>query len=972
MRGRLRARLAFWLKFCTSSVILGWVTDGFPIYWIDGRAPAPREFPNHSTAFEQAGFVDRQIADLLATDTIVPWDTAPTVVSPLGVVPKKGADGWRLILDLRYVNSFVVCPAFKYEGLGTLRDVLRPGDVMFTVDLKSGYHHVDMHPDSVPFLGFRWRGRYYCYTQLSFGLNVACWAFTKLVKQLARKWRSAGHRCAVYIDDSLHAGRDREALLNARSMVLSDLDHAGFIVNAKSDLTPATAKLFLGFIVDTVRGALIVPPDKREALARKLLALQATARRCHVRSLASAAGTIQSMHWAVGPLAYLLTKEMQAVITAATSYDHHVHLPAKCVAEIDFWLRCFDDYNGSRALWPPTDVRVVIHTDAAGQSSASLGGWAGFVDQGSDGHAVAHGAFGPAEAALSSTWQETYAADKALRSFNRDGRLDGHAVLIRTDSRNVYHGITKFNSRSPPVRALLLDLFFYCFRRGITLFATWVPRTLNVWADWYSHIQERDSSDWKLNSRFFQSLSARWGPFDVDLFASFANHQVPRYYSLHYTPDCAGVNAFAHRWGRRCWCNPPFCLIGRVWRHALSCRARLSLVVPYWPSAPWWPTIAQGGVFSPAVRDVVILPPAHEVDAFLADPALAAHGGVRALAGSFLQSATSGRAAGTVDNYAGPWRRFCSWLDALRLHGVRPLACPPALVALFLQAERERCAAAGFGPGPVKTASAAIYHHYWRAGLRPPTEHPACQVARAVAERTLVARPRARDGVDAADIRRLVAHFIHPACDLRDRMHVTCLVLAYAGFLRYDDLAKVLVHEDLLRFTATHMEIFIFSSKTDQQFAGSWVVVAREPGSPYCPVRLVEDLLAAGGYVSCPERAPGQDLGPLLRAVGRRRARDGSRRLQRVTRPLSDPIPAVSDGLLRDRAKALCAAAGVTKEVGLHSFRIGGASVAADSGVDERLVMSHGRWRSVSAARGYQRASMAGRLRVSRSLGLGA
>ena len=74
---------------------------------------------------------------------------------------------------------------------------------MFTVDLESAYHHVDMHPDSVPYLGFAWRGQHYVFTSLPFGLTTACWVFTKLMRELVGHWRAQGLRLVHYLDDLL-------------------------------------------------------------------------------------------------------------------------------------------------------------------------------------------------------------------------------------------------------------------------------------------------------------------------------------------------------------------------------------------------------------------------------------------------------------------------------------------------------------------------------------------------------------------------------------------------------------------------------------------------------------------------------------------------------------------------------------------------------------------------------------------------
>ena len=47
----------------------------------------------------------------------------------------------------------------------------------------------------------------------------------------------------------------------------------------------------------------------------------------------------------------------------------------------------------------------------------------------------------------------------------------------------------------------------------------------------------------------------------------------------------------------------------------------------------------------------------------------------------------------------------------------------------------------------------------------------------------------------------------------------------------------------------------------------------------------------------------------------------------------------------------------VFQEVGLHSLRAGGAALAANSGVSDRLWMEHGGWRSFRSAVGYVKTS---------------
>ena len=113
----------------------------------------------------------------------------------------------RLVIDLQYINQFLPIQKFKYEGLNLVPQLFRKEDFFFTFDLKSGYHHVDIHEDCWPYLGFSWGTgvlrRYYVFRVLPFGLASACYVFTKLLRPLVKRWRSLGIRAIVYIDDGI-------------------------------------------------------------------------------------------------------------------------------------------------------------------------------------------------------------------------------------------------------------------------------------------------------------------------------------------------------------------------------------------------------------------------------------------------------------------------------------------------------------------------------------------------------------------------------------------------------------------------------------------------------------------------------------------------------------------------------------------------------------------------------------------------
>ena len=76
---------------------------------------------------------------------------------------------------------------------------------------------------------------------------------------------------------------------------------------------------------------------------------------------------------------------------------------------------------------------------------------------------------------------------------------------------------------------------------------------------------------------------------------------------------------------------------------------------------------------------------------------------------------------------------------------------------------------------------------------------------------------------------------------------VVIFLLAFAAFLRFDELAK-LVRSDV-KIENDMLKLFIQSSKTDQYRDGAWIVVASS-GKATCPVAMVNRYLERAG-LSC-------------------------------------------------------------------------------------------------------------------------
>lgn len=181
VKGRINARACFWRnQLQASEPVLRIVQNGYILPF--RVVPDPYYSPNHRSAFENAGFVGNAISDLMSNGCLVQCDDVPHVCSPLLVVTSRVGKK-RLVINLRYVNKLLYKDKFKYEDIRCALQLFEKGDYMFTFDLKSGYHHIDINVESQPFLGCEWAGKFYRFTVLPFGLATACYVFTKVLAE---------------------------------------------------------------------------------------------------------------------------------------------------------------------------------------------------------------------------------------------------------------------------------------------------------------------------------------------------------------------------------------------------------------------------------------------------------------------------------------------------------------------------------------------------------------------------------------------------------------------------------------------------------------------------------------------------------------------------------------------------------------------------------------------------------------------
>ena len=303
--GKLRACASFWRDtICASEFVLDIIEHGYKIPF--KITPPPYSIENRSSATRRDSFVREAISELLARGCVREVANYPEFCNPLHVAVQSSGK-LRLILDLSYLNSFVVKQSIKYEDLRCVLQMFPSGMFTFCFDLKSAYHHIDICAEHMKFLSFKWptgdgRMKFYEFTVLPFGLTSAPYVFTKVLRQLIRFWRGHGHRVLLYLDDGIGGHFSKTSATHLSIKVRQDIIACGFTLNdEKSVWEPTQIITFLGVILNFVTGTIHIP-ERRLAKLKGALATCLNTRFVSARELASITGQIIAMSCAVGNL----------------------------------------------------------------------------------------------------------------------------------------------------------------------------------------------------------------------------------------------------------------------------------------------------------------------------------------------------------------------------------------------------------------------------------------------------------------------------------------------------------------------------------------------------------------------------------------------------------------------------------------------------------------------------------------------
>jgi len=579
----LSQHLNEWNDIEASPTVIDWISHGVKLP-LD-KEPDSFELSNYTLSTKYCEFIDTEISSLLLAGAIDICEQKPKCISPINCVPKKSGK-LRLVIDLRKLNSYIHVQSCQNESISTVKELIRPKDRLFSVDLKQGYLHIPVHRDYTDYLGFQWRGTFYKYLALPFGLCCSNFFFVKCIRPVIAYLRRLGVRITVFIDDFLILVQVDEAH-TVKDLVISTLLKLGWCINwEKSQLLLSQNITYIGYVIDTSGDfpTLCIAKDKirklRKDIARAIKVSHMTA-----RVLARITGTCISMTKAVVP-GKLFLRNVYRVLAKRQGWDDIVHLDSPAIKDLSWWLDALgpEGWNLEPLQVRPIDIQI--------QTDASHTGWGASL-----GTLRAAGYWDHTTSIQSSNYREMLAVLMALKTFAPN--IQGKSVQIQTDNTSTVAYINYMGGPSPQLTEMAKSIWAEAYAIEVHLQATHLAGRLNVTADELSRIS--DNYEWMLHPRLFQFIDRVMGPHTIDRFAAFHNAQLTIYNTRFLDPGSSGIDALAQQdWANHMnFVNAPFRLIPQVLNLVQQQQADATIIAPWWPAMTWFRTLQEMTVQPP-------------------------------------------------------------------------------------------------------------------------------------------------------------------------------------------------------------------------------------------------------------------------------------------------------------------------------------------------------------------------------------
>jgi hypothetical protein len=507
--GSLAECVEHWREIGCPSWILDGISQGFKI-------KTPNKFEkkwgsNRIVKMEEVKWWEEELKRCLEKNILMEWDKEVRAISSVHLVPKKGLKKFRAVINLKGVNKGLMVKKTKFEHLQFVIPYIQKGDWMITFDIKEGYHHVKIHPESWDLLAIEWKGKKYVNTVLPFGLAESPYIFTKVVKVMVKYLREKGLRVFFYIDDFLVLNQSKEGLLKDRLLVEETLQKLGWLrAEDKGCWNPTMCVEYLGLLIDTEFGNIKVTEEKLKkmiGISKTLLSSSLSKR----RAISSLAGMMISIQLAFLPARFMARAMydnigMTKIGMKGSWWNKRVPISQSTKENLIWFINQASKWNGRSFLVPELTTVINLETD-----SSSLMYGAVLEDQ------ILQGAWEKEKIQNHIGVKELETILISLKNFGPS--IQNKKLQIRTDNMTALSYVLRAGGKKENLNMLAREIWKIVLEKNITLLKPyWIPSKENCFSDGLS--RGLQAAEWSLNQKVFDLIEKKFGKMEIDRFAS--------------------------------------------------------------------------------------------------------------------------------------------------------------------------------------------------------------------------------------------------------------------------------------------------------------------------------------------------------------------------------------------------------------------------------------------------------------------
>lgn len=449
---------------------------------------------NLNSAYDLPQVIDSKLAKEIELGRIKgPFPVPPLdnfQVSPIGAVPKKAQNEFRMIQHLSFpegdsVNDFIskedtsVQYASVDDAIHIIK-VLGRDCAMAKCDVRSAFRIMPLHPTEYNLFGIYWRGEYYYDCVLPMGCASSCKIFelfSTALEWIAKEKLGVSHIIHI-LDDFLIIAPSLQLCQEALRKFLSLCEDIGVPMADEKTEGPTRILTFAGIELDCVKGQARLPLEKiekckaaiQETLSRKKVSL---------RQLQSLIGLLNFACKVVTPGRVFLRRLIN--LTIGVKKPHHmIRVNQGARQDLAIWQTFFGSFNGTSVFldntWLSSET-LKFYTDAAKSSGFGI----------IFGKKWAMGKWPDSWKQRDISFLELFPIVLGVLLWGPE--LRDKRILFLTDNQSIVYVINKQTSKDRSLLSLIRKLVLICLTHNILFRAKHISGKKNDLADSLSRFQ---------------------------------------------------------------------------------------------------------------------------------------------------------------------------------------------------------------------------------------------------------------------------------------------------------------------------------------------------------------------------------------------------------------------------------------------------------------------------------------------------